>query len=58
MTRPSGRTLVLLTVALALNDCGVGVKEIKLRTPTLDDVFLHVTGGRFQEDSVAEEASV
>jgi ABC-2 type transport system ATP-binding protein len=45
-------------VALALNDSGVTVREIKMRTPTLDDVFLHVTGARLQEESLAEVASV
>jgi ABC-2 type transport system ATP-binding protein len=41
-------------VALALNQSGVSVREITLRTPTLDDVFLQVTGGRMQEKDVAE----
>ena len=35
------------TVALALNDRGITVQELTLRTPTLDDVFLQVTGARF-----------
>ena len=33
-------------VALALARAGVGVDSLTLRTPTLDDVFLHVTGAR------------
>ena len=33
-------------VALALDRAGVGVDSLTLRTPTLDDVFLHVTGAR------------
>lgn len=33
-------------VALALAQAGVGVASLTLRTPTLDDVFLHVTGAR------------
>jgi ABC-2 type transport system ATP-binding protein len=45
------------TVALALNESSIRVRELTLRTPTLDDVFLHVTGGRLQqEDAVDEEA--
>ena len=36
-------------VALALNGCGVTVTDISLRTPTLDDVFLELTGNRIQE---------
>ncbi len=38
-------------VALALDRSGVKVGEITLRTPTLDDVFLTVTGGRIQVDA-------
>ncbi len=40
---------LISTVALALDQHGVGVQQLTLRTPTLDDVFLHVTGGRLQE---------
>jgi len=44
-------------IALALNASGVHVRELTLRTPTLDDVFLYVTGGRFaQEEAANEEA--
>ena len=40
---------LISTVALALNEHGVAVRELTLRTPTLEDVFLQVTGARFQE---------
>ena len=40
-------------VALALHGANVRVHELTLRTPTLDDVFLSVTGGRLH----AEESS-
>ena len=43
------------TVALALNAAAVSVRELTLRTPTLDDVFLSVTGAHLQEDEVANE---
>ena len=33
-------------VAVALSDAGIAVEGLTLRTPTLDDVFLHVTGER------------
>jgi ABC-2 type transport system ATP-binding protein len=39
-------------IAVALDECGVRVVELLLRTPTLDDVFLDLTGGRLR----AEEA--
>jgi ABC-2 type transport system ATP-binding protein len=38
-------------VAVALAEAGVVVEGLTLRTPTLDDVFLHITGGRMQEDA-------
>lgn len=43
-------------VALALNESSIRVRELTLRTPTLDDVFLQVTGGRLQqEEAIGEE---
>ena len=40
---------LISTVALALDQWGMNVQELTLRTPTLDDVFLQVTGARLQE---------
>ncbi|HEY0521588.1 MAG TPA: ATP-binding cassette domain-containing protein [Ilumatobacteraceae bacterium] len=37
-------------VAVALSEAGVGVEGLTLRTPTLDDVFLHVTGERMKDE--------
>lgn len=42
-------------VALALNESSIRVRELTLRTPTLDDVFLRVTGGRLQQDEAVDE---
>ena len=42
-------------VALALNEREVQVRELTLRTPTLDDVFLSVAGARMEQE--AEEVS-
>jgi ABC-2 type transport system ATP-binding protein len=36
-------------VAVALAEAGVRVRNLTLRTPTLDDVFLELTGNRIQE---------
>ncbi len=47
---------VIGPVAIALNGCGVEVRELTLRTPTLDDVFLHYTGLRFEAEAPTEEA--
>jgi len=38
---------VIAQVAIALDGCGVSVRSLTLRTPTLDDVYLHVTGTHF-----------
>jgi ABC-2 type transport system ATP-binding protein len=38
-------------VAVALSERGIVVEGLTLRTPTLDDVFLHVTGERMGEDA-------
>ena len=47
-------------VALALSESSVRVQELTLRTPTLDDVFLSVTGARFQreQEGAAEEGEM
>ena len=38
-------------VALALNEHNVRVRELTLRTPTLDDVFLSVAGARMEQEA-------
>ncbi len=38
-------------VAVALSEAGIAVEGLTLRTPTLDDVFLHVTGERMGEET-------
>ncbi len=50
----SGASLIS-AVALRLNEQGLVVQELTLRTPTLDDVYLQVTGARFQSDGPAPE---
>ncbi len=41
---------IISPVAVALSGCGVRVRDLTLRTTTLDDVFLELTGNRIQED--------
>ncbi len=48
---------LISSVVIALNQSAVKVREITLRTPTLDDVFLQVTGGRIQSEGTQEEAA-
>jgi len=38
-------------VAVALHDGAIALRDLTLRTPTLDDVFLEVTGTRFRRDN-------
>ena len=42
-------------VAVALDGCGVKVRELTLRTPTLDDVFLELTGEHILDEDRVEE---
>ncbi|MGZ8734060.1 MAG: ATP-binding cassette domain-containing protein [Acidimicrobiia bacterium] len=48
--RTADGAALLSPVAIALNDCDVHVKNLTLRTPTLDDVFLELTGAHLHED--------
>ncbi|MEJ7799717.1 MAG: ATP-binding cassette domain-containing protein [Ilumatobacter sp.] len=41
-------------VAIALNQHDVTVRNLQLRTPTLDDVFLDLTGTRIRADDAAD----
>jgi ABC-2 type transport system ATP-binding protein len=41
-------------VAVALNSCEVTVRDLTLRTPTLDDVFLELTGTHIERDDMKE----
>ena len=47
-------------VAIALGQHGITVRDLTLRTTTLDDVFLELTGSRIQieESTPAEEVLV
>ena len=54
----SNGAALISTVALKLNECGIGVRELTLRTPTLDDVFLQVTGARFRSAPGTGDGSV
>ena len=51
----SNGAAVISSVALALYERRVEVREITLRTPTLDDVFLSVAGARMEAEAEDEE---
>jgi ABC-2 type transport system ATP-binding protein len=40
------RVAALTGVARSLDDAGIVVEDIALRRPTLDEVFMHLTGHR------------
>jgi ABC-2 type transport system ATP-binding protein len=42
-------------VAVALNGCDVTVRDLTLRTPTLDDVFLDLTGSHIERGEAKKE---
>ncbi len=48
---------LIAQVAVALNGCGVPVRSLTLRTPTLDDVYLHVTGTHFAGDEPDDQSA-
>ncbi len=47
---------MLSPVAIALESCGVTVRTLTMRTPTLDDVFLELTGGHLVPGDAAQAA--
>ncbi|MFC8173366.1 ATP-binding cassette domain-containing protein [Streptomyces sp. NPDC057242] len=51
----SDRVAALTGAARALQDAGVDVEDIALRRPTLDEVFLHLTGERAGEGARQKE---
>ena len=42
-------------VAVALNSCEIAVRDLTLRTPTLDDVFLELTGSHIEREDTTKE---
>jgi ABC-2 type transport system ATP-binding protein len=46
------RTRALVTVATALSEAGIEPEDLSLRRPTLDEVFLHLTGPAEAENSL------
>jgi ABC-2 type transport system ATP-binding protein len=44
-------------VAVALAGCAVAVRDLTLRTPTLDDVFLELTGTHIERKNAQEDPS-
>jgi ABC-2 type transport system ATP-binding protein len=50
-----GRTGAIVEAVRRLSDAGVGVDDLALRRPTLDDVFLALTGHGAEEDAGERE---
>jgi ABC-2 type transport system ATP-binding protein len=49
LARTSDGAAAVSPVAVALSKAGIKVRNLTLRTPTLDDVFLQLTGAHIQE---------
>jgi daunorubicin resistance ABC transporter ATP-binding subunit len=57
MAAPDGVRTVA-AAARALDDAGIGVSDLSLRRPTLDDVFLELTGAHVEVDGHQPEVDV
>ncbi|XRQ13910.1 ATP-binding cassette domain-containing protein [Actinomadura welshii] len=51
----TGRAAALTEAVRALDEAGVAVADIGLRRPTLDEVFLHLTGSGAQDNEEEDE---
>jgi ABC-2 type transport system ATP-binding protein len=49
LARTTDGAAAVSPVAVALSEAGIRVRNLTLRTPTLDDVFLELTGAHIQE---------
>jgi len=52
---PRGRTGTIVEAVRRLDEAGVGVDDLSLRRPTLDDVFLTLTGRAAEETTQGED---
>ena len=57
MTVPARRCAALVEVVRDLDDAAIGIDDIGLRRPTLDDVFLSLTGHAAEEMTETERAT-
>ena len=55
LTAPADGVQTLITVIRALGDAGIAIDDIGLRRPTLDDVFLSLTGHQAEETAAEDE---
>ena len=54
--RTENGSALLSPVAVALAEVGVSVKSLTLRTPTLDDVFLQMTGSHIESEATVKDS--
>lgn len=54
--RTEDGSALLSPVAVALAEVGVSVKSLTLRTPTLDDVFLQMTGSHIESETTVKDS--
>ena len=58
ITAPVDDPAVLPELVRRLDDCGITLAELSLRRPSLDEVFLTLTGHRAEEDRVTEGSTL
>ncbi|KGN32834.1 daunorubicin ABC transporter ATPase [Knoellia sinensis KCTC 19936] len=57
LTAPGGDVAALSLVAAQLDDAGIEIDDLGMQRPSLDDVFLTLTGHKAEESSNQEEVS-
>jgi ABC-2 type transport system ATP-binding protein len=58
VTARAGGLSDMLAIGRAIEDSGIGIDDLGLLRPSLDDVFLHLTGHRAEEAPETEEEAV
>jgi ABC-2 type transport system ATP-binding protein len=56
LTAPAGGLADMTRIATVFADAQIGVDDLGLKRPSLDDVFLHLTGHRAESDELEELA--
>jgi ABC-2 type transport system ATP-binding protein len=51
------RSGIIAEAVRRLDDAGIGIDDIALRRPTLDDVFIALTGHKAEEESTDDTES-
>jgi ABC-2 type transport system ATP-binding protein len=58
VTARAGGLEDMLTIGRAIDESGIRIDDLGLQRPSLDDVFLHLTGHRAEEPIAEDDASL